>query len=280
MKNKKLIICLSVILLVVIAIVCYLKIKNSSLKNEDVVATSKYGVVTVGDVKAYIGSLNNSFRQNFDFEKITDEEKELIIKEIINNRVIYQKARNLGIMTTQEYRDRVANFQINVAKEIYLNRIAGGDKITESQIKERYEKIKENLKDKTEYKVKHIVVKTKGEIEDVVKQLKTKPFATVAEKYSIDVSKNNGGDLGYIIEGQTVPEFEAIVKEIKLNTLSNPFQTKFGWHVLIKEDERPATVPSYEDSKNTVKEILMREIIKEDSDKNLKDSELKISVIK
>ncbi|GIK34917.1 MAG: hypothetical protein AMXMBFR45_08180 [Gammaproteobacteria bacterium] len=58
-------------------------------------------------------------------------------------------------------------------------------------------------------------------------------FATVARAVSDDPgSKNEGGDLGWTGPGTFAPEFQTVVDGIAPNTLSEPFRTRFGWHIL------------------------------------------------
>ena len=58
-------------------------------------------------------------------------------------------------------------------------------------------------------------------------------FSDLAEIYSADPgSKNNGGDLGYIRRNQMVKDFETVAFTQKINTLSKPVETSFGFHIL------------------------------------------------
>jgi peptidyl-prolyl cis-trans isomerase SurA len=58
-------------------------------------------------------------------------------------------------------------------------------------------------------------------------------FATVAEAVSEDpASANDGGNLGWLSPGDTVPEFEEAMAELPLNELSQPIKTRFGWHLI------------------------------------------------
>ena len=58
-------------------------------------------------------------------------------------------------------------------------------------------------------------------------------FSALAEIYSADPgSKNNGGSLGYIRRNQMVKEFETIAFTQKINMLSKPVETSFGFHIL------------------------------------------------
>lgn len=58
-------------------------------------------------------------------------------------------------------------------------------------------------------------------------------FADLARANSDDKgSASNGGDLGWASPGQMVPEFEQAMKETPLGTVSEPFRTQYGWHIV------------------------------------------------
>jgi peptidyl-prolyl cis-trans isomerase SurA len=58
-------------------------------------------------------------------------------------------------------------------------------------------------------------------------------FATVARAVSEDtVSASDGGDLGWLSPGDTVPEFEQVIAELPLGELSEPIKSRFGWHLV------------------------------------------------
>jgi peptidyl-prolyl cis-trans isomerase SurA len=58
-------------------------------------------------------------------------------------------------------------------------------------------------------------------------------FATVAEAVSEDnASAADGGDLGWVSPGDTVPEFEQVLADLPLNALSQPIKSRFGWHLV------------------------------------------------
>ena len=64
-------------------------------------------------------------------------------------------------------------------------------------------------------------------------------FAEVAKLVSDDTgSANNGGEMGWANPGSFVPEFEKVADEIEIGVLSEPFETRFGWHILEVTDRR------------------------------------------
>jgi len=57
-------------------------------------------------------------------------------------------------------------------------------------------------------------------------------FAELARLFSNDLSATKGGDLGWLYQGDTVPEFERAMDGLKINEISQPVQSPFGWHLI------------------------------------------------
>ena len=89
---------------------------------------------------------------------------------------------------------------------------------------------------------RHILIKTSEVMSD--KEAKRKmdgikerldnggKFEALARQFSEDGSANSGGDLGWVNPGDTVPPFEKAMNELKINEISAPVQSPFGWHVI------------------------------------------------
>ena len=63
-------------------------------------------------------------------------------------------------------------------------------------------------------------------------------FAELAKVHSDDPSATKGGELGWLSPGDTVPEFERTMNQLRDNEISAPVQSQFGWHLLQVEERR------------------------------------------
>jgi peptidyl-prolyl cis-trans isomerase SurA len=90
--------------------------------------------------------------------------------------------------------------------------------------------------------VRHILLKTnelisENEARNRLRILKERlenkaDFAELARVHSEDASASRGGDLGWILPGDTVPEFERVMNNLQPGQISDPVQTPFGWHLI------------------------------------------------
>ncbi|MCH8336189.1 MAG: peptidylprolyl isomerase [Proteobacteria bacterium] len=80
----------------------------------------------------------------------------------------------------------------------------------------------------------------KQRLEDAVARIRDgEDFGEVAKLLSDDPgSANNGGEMGWTNPGTFVPEFEEVVSKLELGVISEPFRSRFGWHVIEVLDRR------------------------------------------
>jgi foldase protein PrsA len=168
----------------------------------------------------------------------------------------------------------VGSFKENIKKDKLVEKVR--DKIIEDRLKitdkEREDYFKANAKDFTEpekVKAAHILVKDEKLANDIFNRLKNgENFADLAKKYSIDPgSKDKGGDLGFFEKGKMVPEFEKAAWALKVGETSQPVKSQFGYHIIRKDDYKPANTGSYKDAikkiNDKIKEKKSSEIIEQ-----------------
>ncbi len=74
----------------------------------------------------------------------------------------------------------------------------------------------------------------KQQLKEAVSQINSgEDFGEIAKLLSDDPgSANDGGEMGWRGPGTYVPEFEAMAKQVEIGVISEPFQTRFGWHII------------------------------------------------
>jgi len=232
--------------------------------------------VTEEEVENFIKRENINQYGNIEYdliEFVIEDEKKELSKEIIdeiylsilkqgfnNTKVQYNhlniKVKNIGIIQ----QDKLPN--------IFLKALRGkiNDKFTELitsskgyHILNVVDSINKTSSIVNEYKVRHILLKpnvmtSNEEIKKNLLDIKNKikdldDFILFAKKLSEDkVSGYKGGDLGYQRPEALVKEFSDIMKSTPLKKISDPFQSRFGWHILYVENIR-----SIDDTKSLVR---------------------------
>jgi peptidyl-prolyl cis-trans isomerase D len=130
----------------------------------------------------------------------------------------------------------------------------GKPQITDAEIQAYYKKNQDAYKVQDQVKVRHILISVpqgadsktdaaaKAKAEDLLKQIKAGGnFAELAEKNSDDPgSKSQGGELGWLDRGKTVPEFDKTAFSLAPGQTSGVIKTQFGYHILQVEDKKTA----------------------------------------
>ena len=144
-------------------------------------------------------------------------------------------------------------------------------KVTDADLKQYYSEHLSDYRVPDRVMVSHILFKTTGKTpeeiakvtgtaQDVLKQLKTgADFAELAKKYSEDTTAQNGGDLGWIVRGQTVKEFEQAAFSMKPGQISDLVTTTYGIHILKVSDKQLAHLQTFDEVKDSVRSNLEKE---------------------
>ena len=178
-----------------------------------------------------------------------ETEKQVVLDEMIERILLSQYAENKKLNDDLEVYFVLKRVRENVLAQAAVRDTLKNTPITDEDLKKRYE---EEIKgaDKTEYKVKHILVKDEAAAADVVKRLKAgAKFDALAKQRSIDTeSAKKGGDLGeWITKEMVVPEFYAVLPTLKKGKYTEtPVKSQYGYHVILLVDERDRKFDSFE----------------------------------
>src|SRR6266478_6662847 len=152
-----------------------------------------------------------------------------------------------------------------------MAKIQAGTSVSREELQGYYDQHKDDYRVPEQVSVSHILIKTplpgtdgkvdpKGveearkKAEDVLKQLKAGGnFGELAKKYSEDPgSGKNGGSLGFIGRGRTVPEFEKTAFSLPKGATSDLVQSSYGFHIIRVDDKQAAHLKTLDEVKDQI----------------------------
>ena len=186
------------------------------------------------------------------------------MKYLVQQSELEQKAKGLGItVTDKDVQARIAqikkqyfggsqtkylaqlkaqglteallalNLQGQILSERIYAKVTGNTKVTDADIAKYYAAHKSTYAKAASRDVRHILVNSKTLADSIEAQLKAgASFAVLAKKYSKDPGSAAQGGKLTISKGQTVAPFDKVAFALKLNELSAPVHTTYGWHVI------------------------------------------------
>jgi peptidyl-prolyl cis-trans isomerase D len=153
------------------------------------------------------------------------------------------------------------------------SKIGAATTITDQDLQAYYDQHREEYRVPEQVKVRHILIKTplpapgakedekaiadpRAKAEGVLKEVKAGgDFAKLADKYSDDPgSAKNGGDLGWIGRGRTVPEFEKAAFSLGKGQTSDLVKSSYGFHIIDVEDKQEAHLKLLAEVKSEIEE--------------------------
>src|SRR2546423_8462458 len=157
-------------------------------------------------------------------------------------------------------------------------RVEAQTDVTHDDLQAYYDQHRDEYRVPEQVNVRHILIKTplpgpdgkvdaKGaeearkKAEDVLKQIKSRGnFAELAKKYSEDPgSAKNGGSLGWIGKGRTVPEFEKAAFSLPKGGTSDLVQSSYGFHIIHVDDKQDAHLKTLDEVKDQNQSVIKQQ---------------------
>lgn len=236
-------------------------LKDQATAEGNIVAKINGDSVYASEVESQFTLLNQEQNRKVPFETLNAPQKEAIIKEYAAQKLLVAKAKEQGLDKDADVQSKVNQ----LLKEAMLRQVVK-ESITGDAVKSRYDVLVANLVGKEQVKVRHILVKTEEEANKVAEKLEKKDasFEKLAKEYSLDqATAKAGGDLGVLITGTMIKEFEQAVLALKKGEVSAPVKTSAGWHIIRLEDREPAKALAFDEVKQQIAQELTNKAIKE-----------------
>jgi peptidyl-prolyl cis-trans isomerase C len=224
-------------------------------QDDPVLANVNGKAITRADLDQALVDLDQQFQR-----LPADQRQAAALSALIEISLMADRAEKEGYAATPEFERRMAFLRARALHEQVVEKDVAA-KVGEDEVRARYDKEVAATPPQNEVKARHILVKTEEEAKAIIAELDGgADFATIAKEKSTGPSGPEGGELGYFGAGQMVPEFEAAAFALAVGQHSKtPVQTQFGWHIIEVQDKRLQQPPAYEQVKEQMRSVVLRE---------------------
>ncbi len=191
----------------------------------------------------------------------TPQLRKAVIDGLISRELMVQDAVKQGLDNTPEAKQQLIQLRQILLVELALNNNLKKRPITDQAVKGEYDRqVAElgNTSSLQEYKLAIIVVPTEKDIKAIAATLKKgEAFAKIAQDKSIDPSKSQGGNLGWVLNRNFIPQVATAINNLAKNSnLTAPVEVPAGWMIVQVEDKRNFKVPTFEASQEAIRVAL------------------------
>lgn len=198
------------------------------------------------------------------FDTLPKNAQTQVIDQIINKKLVSQKALNDGIDKDPVFKENLEKIKLDLAFQVWQKNEVAKIKLDDKELKDFYNKNKERFKQAATSEARHILVKTEDAAKSLIKDLdsakeKEAKFIELAKTKSTGPSGPKGGYLGKFGAGQMVPEFENAVNGLAKGQYSkSPVKTQFGYHVIYVIDKQKAKSSSFNEVKDNISQMMLQ----------------------
>jgi peptidyl-prolyl cis-trans isomerase C len=222
------------------------------------VATVNGAVISKAEVDRVIARNKAQGRED------TPELRAAIKDELIAREVLAQEAVKQKLDRSVEGKLQLNLARQNVLVELLLADHLSKNPITDAAIRTEYERQIRSLEERggnQQYRIRQIAVSAESEARGVIARIrKGESMEDLARQLSIAPSKEQGRLLDWLSPLQMVPAISSVVVNLKAGTLAAaPILIQGGWNVIRVEEIRPFQPPTLDQTRDQVRELLIRE---------------------
>ena len=161
--------------------------------------------------------------------------RQVFLKELVDDEILLQEARKLGLDQSDAIRDRVRRYKERLLKdELLKDRMKTTVELTKDELDRYFEEHAGELLTPLKVRVSQMLLANYPAAKDLETQVnRGGDFGKFAQRYSIDTkTKAKGGDLGPYRKGLVIPEVDEVVKTLKPGMVSAPIKTEAGYYLV------------------------------------------------
>ncbi len=245
-----------------------------------IVATYNKGQITLAEAQLELEKIASKSEKLKDikFSDLKKDQQELIIKEMVLQKIVYQEAKKMGFKKEKSYEKAVKNFKQEFLKQKLYNNLVSTAK-TQENVQKNYNELLEKSKNKLDFKISYIAVDNQKKAEEIYQKLLKNPsnFAKQAKQSSIDAeTAKKGGNLGFVFEDNLPASLVENLKQLKKNQITKPIAVVDSWFIVQLQQTRKAEILPFEKAKEQLAENLAKLAVEDFIEKSLEQAKINI----
>jgi peptidyl-prolyl cis-trans isomerase C len=192
--------------------------------------------------------------------QVTPAERDSVLEELTDIYILTTQPQAKELAEDDRIKAQIElGYRGALAQAVATNYLASNP-ATDDEILAEYS-LQVKLSPSQQFKARHILVETQSTASDLIVELNDgADFAELAIANSTGPSAPNGGDLGWFAPNQMVESFSQAVASLEDGAYTTePVQTEFGWHVILREDSRANEPPTLDSVRDVIKQRVEQE---------------------
>lgn len=191
-------------------------------------------------------------------EDLPVEQRNQLLDDLVRAQVVYAEAGRNGVLDQNETRAALELQRLQIVQRASAQAYLKDRKPSEEELRAEYD-IQIVQLDKFQYRLAHVLLPTEAMARQVLAQLKSgASFAQLAKAQTLDNStRDKGGELDWTGPSNMPAAFPPVVTKLRKGDVApEPVKTQYGYHVLKLLDSREAPVPTYEQVRDRLVQIV------------------------
>jgi peptidyl-prolyl cis-trans isomerase C len=182
-----------------------------------------------------------------------------LLNELVNTFMVAHSAKGRELAQNPELKAAMEVANARLLARAVIRDLMDHTEISDDQVEKMYQEKYAGARH--EYKARHILLKSEDEAKAVIKELQQgADFQKLAKDKSTGPSASVGGDLGWFTPDSMVKPFAEAVAAMKDGEYTKtPVKTRFGWHVILREDSRELPARTLDEVRDEIVDDLKTE---------------------
>jgi peptidyl-prolyl cis-trans isomerase C len=196
-------------------------------------------------------------------QKDSPELRNAVLGKMIEIALLSQQAEKDGLANSERVNSQLALIRQNYLADLELSTYLSKNPVSDADIQAEYNSEIASLGPQgliVEYKLRDIAVATEADAQAALARIKKgESFDKVAKSVSLAPNKVQGGAVGWVQAGQTLPQIAAVLTVLSKGQVSPaPIQMPQGWYLMKLEDKKSSKPPTYEQAKSAIRNGLIQ----------------------